>query len=157
MGEVVASSIFSPIPMSIKQTATRLKNITVQKQLKKLEEIIQETNEVVLDLNRGQLMQGVDASGLSLGSYKSEWYAKMKRTLNPRGVVDLKLTGSFHDNFFVASEVPLIIFSYDEKASDLVAKYGKEIFGLTEDSRKVYLIGYVRPRFAEFQKELLGL
>lgn len=143
--------------MALRDTATKLKNITVEQQLKRLEEIIRKTGTAVLDLNRRQLMQGVDSNGLSLGEYKSEAYARMKRTLNPNGVVDLKLTGSFHENFFIASEIPLIIWSYDEKTDDLVAKYGEEIFGLTYESKTIYLVGYIRPRFAQAQKELLGL
>jgi len=143
--------------MSIKKLATRLKRLSADEMKQKLAELVQETSEEVLNMNRAQLMQGMDSQGNSLGKYQSESYARFKRTLNPRGVVDLKLTGSFHENFFIASEVPLIIWSYDEKTNDLVEKYGEDIFGLTEDNRKAYLVGYIRPRFIEYQKALLLL
>jgi hypothetical protein len=133
------------------------KEINEQKLEAELINIIHRNQQVIIDLNIGQLMKGVDSKGASLGQYKNPKYAKMKKTLNPKGVVDLRLTGHFHQNFFVASEVPLIIFSYDIKTDELVKKYGAAIFGLTKDSKKAFMVGYVRKELQNYYKRIFYL
>jgi hypothetical protein len=142
---------------NLKKLAARLKSITEEEQAQELAKIIDKYQEEVFNLNRKQLMEGVDSDGLSLGEYANEDYARMKKTLNPRGVIDLRLNGDFHGEFFLVSEVPLIIWSYDGKTDFLVQRFGKKIFGLTEDNKKVFITGYVRPEFGEYQKKLLRL
>lgn len=128
-----------------------------EEQEKELEDIIRRGEQAIVDMNKGQLMAGVNSDGSGLGQYASKSYAEMKRTLNPRGVVDLKLTGSFHDNFFVAVELPLTIWSYDSKTDDLVKKYGRNIFGLTEENKRAFAAGYVKNELLKFYKRVLRI
>lgn len=96
---------------------------------------IKDTKEEMLDLNRDQLLAGKTAENKRVGKYRSASYAKYKKTLNPNGVVDLKLTGRFHGSFFIkADKFPLIFGARDSKTNDLVEKYGETIFGLTKAS-----------------------
>lgn len=141
----------------LKQYAKYLRSITEEQQLKELVAIIQRNEAAILNLNRGQLYSGIDSDGNSLAEYKSKWYADFKKTLNPKGVTDLNLTGSFHENFFFVGELPLIIWSYDEKTDELVKKYGRKIFGLTEENKAVLLNGYIREEYKAYFRKLIRL
>lgn len=94
--------------------------------------ILKRHEQFILDLNREQMMAGLDADGQPLGEYQSEEYAIMKLAYNPAGVVDLRLTGSFHNEMFITDEGG--IWSTDSKTEKLVELYGN-IFGLTEASK----------------------
>ncbi len=119
-------------------------------------EIIRDRQAQVIDLNLLQLDAGTDAYGKPLDPpYRSAKYADFKLTLNPKGVVDLKLTGDFWDGFFVvADQYPVTFGSKDSKSAELEAKYGKEIFGLdakSMDSLKEIIL----PDLQEHIKRLL--
>jgi hypothetical protein len=89
----------------------------------------------IVDLNTNQLMNGKDSQGSFLKEYRSAPYAAFKRTLNPKGVTDLKLSGDFHDGFFMnANKFPIIFDSKDTKTGMLTDKYGEDIFGLDKNS-----------------------
>jgi len=109
----------------------------------------------IIDLNTAQLMKGEDSDEKSLGFYKSPAYAEMKMILNPRGVVDLKLTGNFHESFFLedsGNDFPFTINATDEKRDELVEKYGEGIFGLSEKSLadlREHLLPIIRKRFLD--------
>lgn len=132
-------------------------NAIAETQEEELEKIIMSHEKEVVALNIGQLMSGVDSEGGLLPEYRSEWYKNLKRTLNPRGVTDLRLSGSFHDNFFIAVALPLTIWSYDGKTDELVKKYGRNTFGLTAENRKVFALGYIKKGFGEFYKRMLRI
>lgn len=141
----------------LKDYAKHLRSITERQQIEELIKILQRNETAILNLNRRQLLSGKDADGKSLAPYKSKWYARFKKTLNPRGVTDLKLHGNFYDGFFMVGELPLIIWSYDEKTDELVKKYGRRIFGLDEESRIILLNGYVKPEYKEYFRKLIQL
>lgn len=91
----------------------------------------------MLDANKDQLMKGKNSEGQKIGVYRSKSYAKYKKKFNPRGVVDLKLTGKFHGSFFIdAKRFPILFGAKDKKAPLLEEKYGDSIFGLTESSQR---------------------
>lgn len=95
--------------------------------------IVKNNQSEALDLNTSQLFAGKDSNDQSLGSYKSAEYAKLKLSLNPAGVVDLKLTGNFYSGFFAdTSRFPIQFGSTDEKADTLMQTYGQDIFGLDQ-------------------------
>ncbi len=101
--------------------------------------VVDESKNQAIDLNTSQLFSGKNANGESLGSYQNPEYAAFKRTLNPAGVVDLKLTGDFYLGFFARTgKFPITFFSNDEKTSELIQNYGTEIFGLNQDSLEAY-------------------
>lgn len=87
------------------------------------------------DLNREQLMEGKDSEGNTLRKYRRPRYARVKNEMNPvpgYGNPDLKLTGAFHRSIFADVEGKSILFdAKDSKVSDLAAKYGESIFGLS--------------------------
>lgn len=100
-------------------------------------DILAKHEEYILDLNREQMMRGIKSDGESIGEYKSESYEIMKELFNPRKVVDLRLTGSFHNEMYlVLEEMPGSIWSKDEKTEMLVNRYGREIFGLTDENKE---------------------
>jgi len=87
------------------------------------------------DLNIEQMLFGNNADGEDIGEYRSESYAAMKQSMNsrpPAMVPDLRLTGAFHSGMKVDyTGNDLTFTSTDSKTSELTAKYGQNIFGLT--------------------------
>lgn len=90
----------------------------------------------IIDLNLLQLDSGNDSLGRPLDPpYRNVNYAEMKLHLNPKGVVDLRLTGDFWAGFFMnAQQFPITFGSTDAKSPNLEAKYGAQIFGLDQTS-----------------------
>lgn len=122
--------------MKLKDYAKRLR-IKASRVEQDLLAILAKHEEFILDLNREQMMQGIKANGAKIGEYKSETYEIMKLLYNPRGVMDLRLSGSFHNKMYmILDKLPGSIFSSDEKTEMLVNRYGKEIFGLTPANKE---------------------
>lgn len=98
--------------------------------------VMQDNDNVAIQLNWEQLDRGRNNLNKSLGRYRNRVYAQMKKRLNPRGVVDLNLTGRFWAGFYVSeivldkSEFYILLYSSDSKTEDLVKKYGSNLFGL---------------------------
>lgn len=102
-------------------------------------QVIKQNEDVVIELNRKQLLEGKNSKGLKVGSYRNKSYAKYKQQKNPQanGSVDLKLTGRFHDKFYLRTDSAILrVWSSDSKTDALVRKYGRSIFGLTAKSNK---------------------
>lgn len=102
--------------------------------------IIAELQDKIVELNtKDQLFKGLDAKGQKLSpKYSRVRYARAKNSANPLpglGTPDLKLTGKFYSDFFVtAKNGEFELFSSDDKADGLEAKYGEDIFGLSLDN-----------------------
>jgi hypothetical protein len=125
---------------------------------KELERTIKINSKVILDLNKQQLFEGVDSTGKSLGQYKSKWYAKLKRMLNPNGVVDLYLTGKFYAGFYLKKiGFPIQIDSKDKKRNKLVDDYGGKIFGLNKESKELFAKDYIKDGLLKYYKKVLHL
>lgn len=92
----------------------------------------------ITDLNRKQLKYGRKSDGERVGKYRSREYKLMKIDMNPLagGYVDLTLTGDFTNMLTLRRDSDKVaeIFSEDEKATMLKAKYGDDIYGLTDGS-----------------------
>jgi hypothetical protein len=98
--------------------------------------IVQETKNQAIDLNTKQLFAGRNSKGESTGSYRNEEYARFKRSLNPAGVKDYKLTGDFYSGFFANTDsFPVTFDSTDSKTS--LFRDG-DLFGLDETSLEEY-------------------
>lgn len=112
--------------------ATIAKNLRAFQVEERLLAIVRRNQSQLIDLNLLQLDSGLDSQGKLLDPpYQSVNYAEMKLHLNPKGVVDLKLTGAFWQGFFMkADKFPVTFGSDDIKSSELEAKYGRDIFGL---------------------------
>jgi len=107
--------------------------------------IIELTSDEIILLNQAQLYKSsLDSLGNNLGGYYFELYENLKKELNPTlgGLVDLYLRGDFYSGFFVSiEEDTFVIGSTDSKSDDLESKYGKAIFGLSDESKAIYSKG----------------
>lgn len=108
----------------------------------------------LIDANTAQLDAGLDATGATLPPYQNPEYAAMKG----RTIPDLKLTGDFWSGF-VASQLKdsIIIDSTDSKRDKLVAKYGADIFGLTDQRLDRLIKDQILPDFQLFLQKKLQL
>lgn len=135
----------------------QLSKVTIVGQTSDLLKIVRDSSNAIIDANLDQLQHGLEATGKPIDPpYASKYYADFKLSLNPRGVVDLKLTGAFYEGFFLkASKFPVTISSKDKKTKALKAKYGDEIFGLTSDSKKGVIEGYLSDDIKSYYRSLL--
>jgi hypothetical protein len=116
-----------------------LKSLTVEKQVADIAKIVQGHESTIVDMNRSQLLLGEDSEGKSLGEYHNEEYKEFKRILNPREVVDLRLTGSFHREMFLkGASFPFTVDSADSKRNILIEGdgYGPDVFGVNEPNKE---------------------
>lgn len=97
----------------------------------------QEHKEEAMDLNtESQLFdQGVDSKGRDLGEY-TPFTVQIKRAKGQKtDFITLKDEGDFYEGFFVkANKFPVVFDSRDSKKKKLVERFGKDIFGLTQQS-----------------------
>lgn len=108
-----------------------------------IEDAVRETSQVIVKaISQDQLYRrGINGKGIKIMDYepyKPMTIAIKQKKGQPTTRVTLKDTGSFYDNMYVAF-VPgetggFYVTSRDEKTDDLVAKYGPEIFRLTDDN-----------------------
>ena len=125
--------------------------------------IIVDSKPELLQLNKDQLMnEGVDKNKRKLKSYSSNSYAVRKNRMNPfpgLGTPDLYLTGSFQDGFTlrINSKSTFDIYSTNSKNNDLTKKYGKDIFGLTEDSKTEYQREIMQPELVKNVRKAMRL
>jgi len=131
----------------------------------KLDEAIMRTmtdeSTAILNANRKQLKKGFKSTGERVGVYANPAYERMKRQMNPEagGWVDLTLTGDFTEEFTLRPETKsrAVIYSQDEKARALAAKYGKDIYGLSPESVGDVIESGFQRRLVQNTKEALDL
>lgn len=115
------------------------------------------------DLNIEQRLQGKKADGQMITpELRNEKYAAAKLSKGgkaPFGTPDLKNDGDFNSGQFVKKQGKTLLFSStDDKNSDLVAKYGEEIHGLSEESREQALNNQLIPTVLYYvEKELIKI
>ena len=121
-------------------------------------EAVVQTKEVITDLQKEQMYQGLNSEGKKIGRYRNNKYARAKFDMNPLpglGIPDLKLTGAFYAGF--KTEVTPEIFitsSTDEKNADLTAKY--DPFGLDQESKTEYA-DKLKPVFTKNVRDKLNV
>lgn len=105
--------------------------------------------------------EGINSLGVNIMSYApyaplTKWIKANKH--QPTNRVTLRDTGDFHRSFYVvAGSESFEITASDEKTEALKLKYGKEIFGLTEESRDELATKYLYPELLEqAKKEIYG-
>jgi hypothetical protein len=90
----------------------------------------------------------------------TELYRDFKNRLNPKaglGNVDLILSGSFINSFFLEEKGNGYIFkATDSKADDLLERYGEDIFDLNNKAFNDFMIKYVKKPFTLALKKQLG-
>lgn len=124
--------------------------------------IVQNTADEMVRLNRSQLYKGVNVEGNKLTPYQSPLYALEKNRTNPAPGLfnpDLFVTGAFYRGFYaqVKAGKSVIFGSTDVKSEALEEKYGKLIFGLTKDNKRVYLDTTVWPMIRAYVSRQTGL
>ena len=143
--------------MTIKDLAQRARAINIPDLKRKA---VTNKGTLLVELQRKQIRQGVNAKGGILGSYRSDSYSAFKQTLSTYqarpGVPDLYLRGDFHkgikmqlsgDEYFLDSD--------DEKSVQLQVKY-EGIFGLNPNSLPQAQVN-VTNEFNQLVKTQLGL
>lgn len=94
---------------------------------------IQQSEKVLVELNRSQMLQSKDATDATITPAYSKGYAALKGFSNP----DLKATGNFQkDMFLIAGPKEWFINSIDWKSPELSAKYSEDIFGIAPSNRE---------------------
>lgn len=131
----------------LQRIVNRLKQLTPERMQEIALAAVRANEQAVADMNRAQLFEGLQSTGeLIEPQYQSDSYARYKFTLNPLGVVDLKVTGAFYSGIFVsADKFPIYLFSRDEKTRKLVGKYGFDIFGLSKENLAALAADMVEP------------
>lgn len=135
-----------------------LRKLTPKKIERDVLKILKSEEALIVDANTEQLMRGEDSEGNVIDPpYASKHYAELKLFLNPAGVVDLNLTGAFHAKFrlVVSKGWPAYLYSTDKKAPELKEKYGKDIYGVQQESLDDIVDSSILPKVqAYYQREV---
>lgn len=126
----------------LRDNLKKLQNGGVEVIVKKL---VSKDSDDIVDFNTDNQLfdKGINNDGTDVEpAYTKLTVSIKKQKGQPTNRVTLKDTGSFHKKFFLDAEKDgFRIDSTDSKTDDLVEKYGKKIFGLTDNSKgKVSLL-----------------
>lgn len=148
-------------PISNKINAMKRLNET-----KMLHDILRdkEFQEYVLDLNRqGQLFdEGINSEDESIKLIGGDYSAKTKRIKQAKGQptnrVTLKDTGGFYRSFAIRNTADgfEIVANTIKEDGDLAERWGKEILGLTDES-KMELVFRLVPLIQDYIRKKLGI
>lgn len=102
-------------------------------------DLIKDNERFVIELNAEQLFAGIDNDGDKITPpYKSSTIKRKKRKGQPYNRVTTKDEGDHHASIFVSydnnEDGCFELFADDFKTQYLVRKYGKKLYGLTEES-----------------------
>lgn len=126
-----------------------------------VKQIISNNEAYIVDMNAEEQLyeQGINRLGVKISDYKP--YAaltiEIKRIKGqPTNRVTLRDEGNFHSSFYVdAGDNQFEIKAADEKTSDLIRKYGRQILGLTDDNIKELIWEYIYPDLLRKAKQEL--
>lgn len=138
-----------------------IKNLT--NRLRKYREILDEElrseilehSDIIIDMivNEQLYEQGINGQGVSIMSYMPYTIStvKIKRKKGqPYNRVTLRDKGDFYNSLHVKfDDYGFYVTSTDEKAPELLAKYGKTIFRLTNENLSILLKNYIKPSLQE--------
>jgi hypothetical protein len=121
-------------------------------------ESVKDNEHYIVDLNtEDQLFQqGIDSDGSQVGPGYAPLTITIKRQKGqPTDRVTLRDTGDFHKSFKISYGADsFAIMATDPKSRELEQKYGREIFGLTDDS-VAEATEIVRPEIFTKSKEII--
>lgn len=142
-------------------------------------QVVMDHQDVILSLNREQMLLGRDASGEILtpgytdDTYfktpkQAEWYKRMKKGLESQHISrmyfsnaqlypnkgdntpNLIVTGPFQDNMFInASKDKYEMGSTYIDAGDINAKYNNNVFGLAPKSKEYFYRYFIKPELSK--------
>lgn len=114
-----------------------------------VEDAFLQKRDILIKLQRVQMLMGERSDGQKIGKYNNIPYAIKKQSINPLAgfrAVDLRLTGAFHAGIFAdVRSNSVVLDSADEKAGDLINKYGEEIFGLNDKNAAEFSKKHLQP------------
>lgn len=142
---------------------------TVSDYIKQIDEVISKVDDVVaqsviknddaiiyMNTQLQLYNEGIDSKGNDLIPYKPYTVFEKQLSNQPFDRTTLKDTGSFYRGFRVqVISNTLFITSTDEKTSELMGKYGNDIFGLTKENQVTLFDEIIKPDLWAFLKEKL--
>ena len=115
-------------------------------------DVIAKNEDHLIQLNQNQLYKdSSDSEGNQLQQYNSLEYAREKESMNPSvgfRNTDLYYTGAFYRGWsLLITNSEFLFDSSDSKTSDLIEKYGQNIFGLRKDNLESFTQNEFREGF----------
>jgi hypothetical protein len=124
-----------------------------------VERIVDDNNEVLVQLERDQLSEGIDKDGNPRADSYAPFTVKMK-DIYGQGIgkitdhVTFYMTGSLYESLFYKSEGDEFEFTSPLPTYDkMIERIGEDEFGLSPDKRLYFAEEKVLPKFAEIFKE----
>jgi hypothetical protein len=122
-------------------------------------DVIAKNEQHLINLNHNQLQFGLDSEGNYLREYQSPAYALEKQSMNPKaglGNPDLYYTGAFYRGWsLLITNSEFLFDSGDSKTSDLIEKYGDNIFGLSAKNIESFTVDiFTNDFFTELNNQL---
>lgn len=145
--------------MTLHELQRRLKGFNI---LTELADSVDETKEAVVELNREQLLHGLDSEGNYLsptyledpffkspesGKRYAEWKARIEpKRDKPFFVPNLFITGRYHSTIDLSVTQETMVTTSDDPAADSIeAKFGEDIYGLNSESKSEYIPNHLLP------------
>ena len=125
-------------------------------------ESIEETKDVIADLNAEQLYTGKRSDGSDITPQYSPITIEIKKEKGqPTDRVTLRDTGEFYQGLRVDVQGEEVrVYSTDEKSEDLFKRYAtpkKNIFGLNSEYKAEYIKQVLRKRYMSKVRKVTGL
>lgn len=127
-----------------------------------LQEIIQDKESIIVSaIADDQLYRrGINGRGekiMSYAPYKPSTIAIKRKKGQPTTRVTLRDTGDFHKSMYVVADSEgFYITADDEKTPELIAKYGEEIFRLTDKNFTRILRSHIRKELVKRIKKAIA-
>ena len=123
-------------------------------------DVIAKNEDHLIQLNQNQLYKdSSDSEGNELQNYNSLEYSLEKSQMNPSvgfGRADLYYTGAFYRGWsLLITNTGFLFDSSDSKTSDLISKYGQNIFGIRKDNLESFTVNiFANDFFTELNNKL---
>jgi len=123
-------------------------------------DVIAKNEDHLIQLNQNQLYKdSSDSEGNQLQQYNSLEYAREKESMNPSvgfRNTDLYYTGAFYRGWsLLITNSEFLFDSSDSKTSDLIEKYGQNIFGLSAKNIESFTVDiFTNDFFTELNNQL---
>lgn len=122
--------------------------------------ILSQNKTALAEANRLQWRMGERSTGEKIGKYKYLKYAKAKNTMNPLaglGNIDLTLTKKTAKSIFVDITKDSMIFKIGDDEHQLESRFGDDIIGLSDKSKKAFIEVELLPELIKRIQEITGM
>ncbi len=121
-------------------------------------EVVTENQPYIKKLNEDRLSRGLNTDGSYIDPPYSPYTVSKKRKKGQQSnYVTLEDEGNFYEGIFTdVFNAAFTVDSTDEKANDLVEKYGDLILGLSKED-KAEFAAYIKPQFIAKIRNYIGL